>query len=390
VGGKFRLLPWEYGVRNLFRRPGRTALTLLALTLVVALVLLVVGFIRGLEASLAASGDPRVVLVHAPGGSDNVETSTVAGRTGPVLAASVRAVQRRYGQAYVSPEIYLGTQVALPDRHEPALGLVRGVAASAQLVRRLVQITEGGWPGPGEVLVGRLAGAKLACAEAELAVGRSLTFEGRSWTVSGRFAAVGSALEAELWCPLEDLQTAMRRQDCGLVALTLAPGTSYADVDAFCKERLDLEIAATPETEYYAAMQRHYRPVRLMAWLVVALVAGAGVFAGMNAMYGAVVGRVRELAMLQTIGFTRRAIALSLVQEAVLLAAAASLLAAALALAVLDGAAVRFTMGAFTLRIDGVALLVGCGTGLALGVLGAMPPAVQAMRLPIVDALKAI
>ncbi len=35
-----------------------------------------------LEASLAVSGDPRVVLVHAPGGSENVENSTVAGRTG--------------------------------------------------------------------------------------------------------------------------------------------------------------------------------------------------------------------------------------------------------------------------------------------------------------------
>src|SRR3954453_20134019 len=109
--GKFRLLPWEYGVRNLFRRPSRSLLTLLGLTLVVLLVLVVVGFIRGLENSLAVSGDPRVVLIHAPGGPENVENSTVAGRTAPVLAASVEAVQRRYGQPYVSPEIYLGTRV---------------------------------------------------------------------------------------------------------------------------------------------------------------------------------------------------------------------------------------------------------------------------------------
>jgi hypothetical protein len=54
----FRLLPWEYGTRNLFRRPGRTLLTLSGLTLVVLLVLIVVGFIRGLETSLAVSGDP--------------------------------------------------------------------------------------------------------------------------------------------------------------------------------------------------------------------------------------------------------------------------------------------------------------------------------------------
>lgn len=48
----FRLLPWDYGVRNLFRRPGRSVITLFGLTLVVLLVFVVVGFIRGLEKSL--------------------------------------------------------------------------------------------------------------------------------------------------------------------------------------------------------------------------------------------------------------------------------------------------------------------------------------------------
>ncbi|MFO0842758.1 MAG: ABC transporter permease [Gemmataceae bacterium] len=388
--GTFRLLPWEYGVRNLLRRPSRTLLTLLGLTLVVLLVLVVVGFIRGLETSLSVSGDPRVVLVHAPGGSENVENSTVAGRTGPVLAASVEAVQRRYGQAYVSPEIYLGTRVTTAGRDASSMGLVRGVAPSAQLVRRAVQVFEGRWPGQGEILAGRLAAAKLGCSDADLAVGQTVKLEGREWTISGRFAAVGSSLESELWCPLADLQTAMKRQDYSLVAITLAPGTTFADVDEFCKERLDLEIQATSEVDYYAGLLKHYGPVRAMAWLVVGLVTAAGVFAGMNAMYGSVVGRVKELATLQTLGFTRRAITLSLVQEAVLLAAAASLVASAIALALLNGAAVRFTMGAFALRIDGPALLLGCGAGVLLGVVGALPPAFQALRPPIVEALKAI
>ena len=127
--------------------------------------------------------------------------------------------------------------------------------------------------------------------------------------------------------------------------------------------------------DYYASLQKHYGPVRMMAWLVVGLVAAAGVFAGMNAMYGSVVGRVRELATLQTIGFTRRAIVLSLMQEAVLLAAAAALVAAALARDAAHGLAVRFTMGAFALRIDGAGAAAGARTGLALGVLGALPPA---------------
>src|SRR5262249_24203544 len=252
--------------------------TLAALTLVVLLVFVVVGFIRGLEACLAVSGDPNVVLVHSLGAAENVENSSVPARTSALLAASLEGIQRRGGVAYASPELYLGTLVDTDGAGAPTMGLVRGVTPAAPLVRRQVQV-EGRWPGPGEVLVGRLAAAKLGRDPAALAVGRTVSFEGRAWRVSGHFAALGSALESELWCPLEDLQQAMKRQDLSIVAVTLAPGASFADVDEFCKERLDLELQATAETDYYASLQKHYRPVRALAWLLVALVAAAGPFA---------------------------------------------------------------------------------------------------------------
>jgi ABC-type antimicrobial peptide transport system permease subunit len=383
----FRPLPWEYGVRNLFRRMGRSALTLAGLALVVLLVFVVVGFIRGLESSLDLSGDPRVVLIHTLG-AENLENSSVVGNTPGLLEASLAGVQRRGGAAYISPEVYLGTRVAAGGA-APGLGLVRGVTPAALLVRGRVQIVEGRWPGPGETLAGRLAEAKLGGPAGATAVGRLVAFEGREWRVSGRFAAAGSALESELWCPLDDLQQAMKRQDLSLVALTLAPGADFADVDEYCKERLDLELQATAETDYYAGLQRHYQPVRLLAWLTVLLLAGAGVFAGLNTMYGAVAGRGREFAALQTLGFSRRAVALSVVQEGVVLATAAALLAAVIALGLVNGAAVRFTMGAFALRIDGAATAVGCGVGLLIGAIGALPPALRAMRLPVAEGLKA-
>ncbi|MBP63135.1 MAG: hypothetical protein CMJ62_16570 [Planctomycetaceae bacterium] len=144
------------------------------------------------------------------------------------------------------------------------------------------------------------------------------------------------------------------------------------------------------ETEYYASLQKDYSPVRWLAWLVVLLVSGAGVFAGLNTMYGAVVGRIRELSTLQTMGFARRAVIVSLIQEGLLLAASASLLAALIALVFVNGAAVRFTMGAFTLRIDSIAVLIGSGVGLLLGLFGAIPPTIRALRMSIVDGLKAV
>lgn len=385
-----RLLPWEYGIRNLFRRPVRSLLTLQAIAIVVLLILAVVGFIRGLNQTLAVSGDADVVLVYSLGAGENIENSAIEAGTWGLLAASLDCIHRRFDIPHASPELYLATRVAPGKGMRPMLGLVRGVTATAPLVRRQVRIVEGRWPATGEVLVGRLAHAKLGSPAETLAVGKTIFLEGRSWRVSGQFVAARSALESELWCPLAELQQATKRQDLSLVALLLAPGASPGEVDLFCKERVDLELQATAETAYYASLERHYRPVRVIAWLVVGLVSGAGLFAGLNTMYGAVVGRVREMAMLQTTGFRRRAIVLSIIQEAAVLAATASLLAAIVALSLVNGAAVRFTMGAFTLKVDSTAILLGCAIGLGLGVIGAIPPAIRVMRMPVSEGLKAV
>lgn len=385
----FRLLPWEYAIRNLFRRPLRTSLTFAGLTTVIVLVLVVVGFIRGLERSLAVSGDPQTAIVFSLGMGENLEYSSIAMRTSDLVPASVPGIQERYSQKYVSPELYLGTQVGVGER-KPSMGLVRGVTRTALLVRRQVEIEAGDWPGPGQVMLGSMAATKLGASEAEARIGKLLTFEGRTWEISGIFSAGGSAFESEVWCRLDELQQAMKRQDLSIVAVTLAPDGDFADLDLFCKERLDLELQAMRETEYYAGLQKDYGPVRWLAWLVVLLVSGAGVFAGLNTMYGSVVGRIPELSTLQTIGFVRRAIVVSLIQEGVLLAAAASLLASLLALVLVNGVAVRFTMGAFSLRIDSLAVLIGCGVGVSLGLFGAIPPAIRALRMPVVDGLKAV
>ncbi len=386
----FRMLPWEYGIRNLFRRPLRSGLTLLALTTVTLMVLVVVGFVRGLERSLAVSGDPRTVIVFSLGMGENLEYSSIGMATTDLLAASIQGVEERYGRKYASPELYLGTKIRLSPDSAESLGLVRGVLPAALLVHRQVEIMDGQWPRAGEVLVGRLAATKLGFSEQQLAVGSSLWFEGRSWRVSGTFFAGSGTFESELWCRLDDLQQTLKRQDLSLVAMTLGPTADFQDVNLFCKERIDLELQAIRQTEYFATLRKDYAPVRWLAWFVVSLIAGAGVFVGLNTMYGSVVGRIRELATLQTIGFSRRAAILSIAQEGTILAMTGALLASVIAYGLANGAAVRFTMGAFELQIDSLTLLIGNGIALCLGVGGALPPALRIIRLSVVDGLKAV
>jgi putative ABC transport system permease protein len=60
------------------------------------------------------------------------------------------------------------------------------------------------------------------------------------------------------------------------------------------------------------------------------------------------------------------------------------------AVTLVDALAVRFTMGAFELHVDGVTLLIGSGTGVLLGIVGAIPPAIKALRLSVAESLKAV
>jgi ABC-type antimicrobial peptide transport system permease subunit len=366
--------------------------------LVVFLLLLVVSFLRGLDTSLQQSGDEQVVLIHSITAADNLENSSISDRV-PTLVKAEYATHLLHVEEVpvISPELLSSTTIhADTETGTPQLALLRGVRPEVFLARRKAFLTAGQFPKSGEVLVGRLAAAKLGIAREELAVGKSLRIEGTDWKISGHFAAPGTLLEAEIWCPLDDLKQHIKRpNDLSVVAIRLDPQgdrkRQMDDLDYFCRFRhRDLELMGSPETDYYGSLQRHYQPLRALAWFLVVLVAVAGTCGAINTMYAAVAGRVREFAALQAVGFPRRAIVLSLVQESVLLAALATLVATGLALLLIQGVAIRFTMGAFTLQLDQLALLIGCGAGLGLGVIGSLPPAFRAFRLPVAVALKAV
>jgi putative ABC transport system permease protein len=195
-------------------------------------------------------------------------------------------------------------------------------------------------------------------------------------------------MDAEIWMPIIDLQVATKRE-ATLSAVVVSLDTArFSDVDLFAKGRLDLEITAMREADYYASIAAFYRPIRIMVIVTAALIALGGLLGGLNTMYASFAARVREIGTLQALGFTRAAIVTSLSEESLFAAAIGTIFGAILGLALLDGLAVKFSMGAFALTLDAPVMLAGIAGGVLVGLVGAIPPAIRCLRLPIPQALK--
>ncbi len=385
-----RTLPWEYGMRNLARVPLRTALTVAGSVLVVMLILVSGAFVRGMAKSLVQTADTRNVIILGAGSEESLERSEIGASTPELVSATVVGIAQRLNVAYVSPEVQLQTALHDAPGKNEMTAVLRGVTPTAFLVHTRVRLVEGRVPqiGHDEMIVGRLAAAKMGLPDERLSVGQTLWFDGRLWTITGHFSASGTVMDAEIWLPLRDLQIAARRDNLSAVVLTLGDA-EFADVDTFCKQRLDLELTAMLETEYYDKLAQFFTPIRVLVWVTAILVSLGGFFGWLNTLYAAFASRIREFGTLQAIGFPRRAVVWSLLQEASVATACGALIAAVVAIAILDGWSVRFSMGAFGLSVDSTVLMWGLAAAFLLAALGTIPPAWRCLRTPIAESFKA-
>lgn len=382
------MLPLSYAIRNLFRDRSRLAQTVGGAALVVFLVMAAAAINNGMRAVLSASGSDRNAILLGAGSEESIQRSEVAERAAGIAAAGVRGVETWLDRPAVSTEIHYMTWLERADGTR-GQALLRGVEPEVLMVQPGVRITAGRFPGAGEVMAGRLAWRKLGFDEADLRPGKQVTLDDVEMTISGVFSAPGTVMESEVWATLGDIRMLAQRETVSCVVLRLETADDFAEADLFSTQRLDLELTALRESDYYSALAQFFRPLRVMTWATAVLVGLGAVFGGLNTLYAAFASRVRELATLQAIGFTRGAILASLIQESLLACMAGTLLASLLGLLVLEGLTVPFSIGTFTLTITPGIALGALVTGLLLGFLGALPPALRCLRPALPVALRA-
>jgi putative ABC transport system permease protein len=381
------MLPFSYAVRNLFRSKVRLAQTVGGSALVVLLVMAAVAMNSGMERVLSASGSEHNAILVGAGSEESIQRSEVAERTAGIAEAAVAGVGEVLGQRAVSTEIHYMSYLQLGDGRR-GQALIRGVTPQALRVHPEVRLAQGGFPRAGEVMIGRLAWRKLGFAEGDLTPGASVLLDGQKMRVAGIFAAPGTVLESEVWATLGDLRVLAKRETVSCVVLRFDNPADFAEADLFAKQRLDLELSALRESDYYAKLSSFFEPLRMMTWVTAGLIVAGALFGGINTLYAAFASRVREMATLQAIGFGRIALLVSLVQESTLACLAGSLIGSILAMMFLDGQMVPFSIGTFTMEMGPAAALAGVATGAGLGLLGALPPAIRCLKPALPVALR--
>ena len=339
---------FSYTLMNLIKSPMRSLQLIASTFLVFILVLAASAFQEGMDKSLAISGDKKNVILLGKGSEESLERSEVMNSAVPA-AKAIKGLKEVFGQTAVSPETHYNTLVQVGNIENEAM--IRGVNAMALSVYPAVQIIDGKFPNSGEIMVGRLAWKRLDLAEDSLKIGSEISYENSTFKVSGIFAAPGTVMESEIWMNLNDLTAITQRDSVSAITLRL-DDAEFDDVDLFAKQRLDLQLSAISEKDYYQKVSSFYEPIQMMAWITALMIAAGALFGGLNTFYAAIESRSKELATLQAIGYSRLKLFLSLYGESLLIHLFSFLLATSLAITLFPMVHLNFGTTFFSLAIS--------------------------------------
>jgi len=389
-------IPLRYSVRNLWRRPARTVLTVLGLSLLVALIVFLTSFGRSFGRSLRMPGAPRNLIVLSKK-AQTFELSSISSAELDAMAGEVgdSLLKGPDGGPLFSKEVYHFVNVLVEDDPEKKRrrALLHGI--DPDLIPGMLhgfELTWGRMPDPDmkEIIVGRAAPSRLKVDEKLLATDEgAITVRDELFVVVGGFKAPGTLYENWIVTTPDDLRVVLGRRDFSFARMKVRPDVDMNALGARLSRDERYEVQVLPEAEYFADFAEGFTYFQRLATVLAILLAVGGVLTGMNTMHNAVVGRTREIGTLRVLGFGRLKIFFAFLVEALLLTGMAGILGCALGI-LTNGLPVSVPIAAtFPVTVDGPSLAAGFGAAWLMGILGLVFPMIRALRLPAVDAMRA-
>lgn len=382
-----------FNLRSLPARRGSSAVAIVGVAGVVAVLVGVLSIGEGFRKVMIAAGSPDAAVVLR-GGADSEMTSVLL-RDDVELIRNAPAVARAAnGDRLASPELFV--LVDLPKRSTGTEANVpmRGVRKEAFEVRPEIKVVEGkmfAW-GTNEVIVGRSAQTQFKNTE----VGTTLQFGQTRWKVVGVFEGKGGIAESEVWADAAVLAPAYHRgSSFQTVQVKLASAGSFQQFKDALTADPRLNVKVERETDYYAAQSRGIRLlVTGLAAIVCSLMGLAAIFGALNTMYTAVAARARDIATLEALGFRGSAVMVSVIFEALLLSLLGGIIGSVGAYLAFDGyrsATMNwqtFSQVAFAFEVTPNLMAGAIVYALFIGIVGGFFPAIRAARTPVAVALR--
>lgn len=386
------MIPVAYNLESLRERWTGSLVAVFGIAGTVAVFVATLSLANGFQATLVASGLEENAMVRRAGATAEMD-SVVSLAQSRVIEDSPFVARDDKGPL-VSPEVV--TLAVFPARSDgnDSNVQIRGVGSRVLDVHRGVKIVEGRFLtlGTSEALVGKNA----AGAYAGLEVGSKIIIGGRDWTVVGRFDGGDSALDSEVWCDATLLSQAFQRP-VGVFQSVTATLNDKTRLEAFAASingdpRMTSQVDR--ETAYYEKASQQLTLMILGIGVPVVIIMAVGsVFGALNTMYTAVAERGREIATLRAIGFGAGNVIASFTIEALLISAVGGALGCLIVLPV-NGITTgtmnfqTFSQMSFAFQITPELLGGGFVFALVMGLLGGLPPAIRAARMPVGAALR--
>jgi len=285
--------------------------------------------------------------------------------------------------------------ISLPKRSngKAANVVIRGVTPAGLALRPQVHLVEGRMfrPGSAEVVAGRA----IADGFQGAGLGETVRFASRDWTVVGVFDAGHSGFDSEIWGDAEQLLQAFRRTGYSSILFKLADPERFDAVKSELEADPRLTVELKRETRFYADQSEALAKFLTYLGTGISIIFSIGAIIGaMITMYASVASRVGEIGTLRALGFSRTAILVAFLGEALLLGLVGGVLgllgaSAMQALSISTTNFQTFAEIAFGFTLTPGIVMASLAFSLVMGFVGGFLPAARAARLRIVDALRA-
>jgi len=385
-------IPLSYIARNMVARRLTTALTAGGMGLVVYVFATVLMLAAGLQKTLVSTGQDDNVVVIRRGSQTEVQSGIDRSQAGIVDSIPDIATGED-GRPLVSREPVV--LISLPKRSngKAANVVIRGVTPAGLALRPQVHLVEGRMfrPGSAEVVAGRA----IADGFQGAGLGETVRFASRDWTVVGVFDAGHSGFDSEIWGDAEQLLQAFRRTGYSSILFKLADPERFDAVKSELEADPRLTVELKRETRFYADQSESLAKFLTYLGTGISIIFSIGAIIGaMITMYASVASRVGEIGTLRALGFSRTAILVAFLGEALLLGLVGGVLgllgaSAMQALSISTTNFQTFAEIAFGFTLTPGIVMASLAFSLVMGFVGGFLPAARAARLRIVDALRA-